>query len=146
MYDNKETMMKTLTVFYLLIAFAILLTTTSMAKNLDGTWKGSQVGGDSGEWTFVFADSQLTVFGPNSGEYYKMNVKFFEDDKYKKVKAEFVDASDPSVTGLSSTAIYKLEDGILTIAASEPGYSSAPKSFDAKWGVYVFKLSKEKTK
>ena len=134
--------MKSVTVFVSILALAVMFTANSLAADLNGTWKGSQVGGDPGDWTFVFADSLLTVNGPNPGEYFKLKVTFLEDDKHKKVKAKFVDASDPSVTGLSTTAIYKLEKEILTIAAGEPGYGTVPKSFDATWGVYVFKLTK----
>lgn len=129
-----------------MITILIALVSNSLAGDLNGTWTGYEVDWPSGNWTFVFADSQLTVNGPNPGEYYKMNVIFLEDDKHKKVKARFYDASDPSVSGLSSTAIYKLEEGKLTIAAGEPGYGTVPKSFEKIWGVYVFNLTKKEEK
>jgi uncharacterized protein (TIGR03067 family) len=115
----------------------------SHADDFNGTWKGHQVQGEPGNWTFVFKDSSLVVYGPNPGEYFKLETKILPEKKHKRMKAVFKDGSDPTVINMETIAIYKFEEGKLIIAANEPGYGGAPSSFEATWGVFVFELKKE---
>jgi hypothetical protein len=126
---------------FLLILF--LLVTLGIAGDLTGTWKGREVQGAPGNWTFIFSDSTLMVYGPNSDEYYKLDTKKVDNTEKPQIRAIFKDSSNPSVISLESMAIYKFENEKLIIAASEPGYGGTPSSFDPKWGVFVFELTKE---
>ena len=130
--------------FSLTILLSLLfMVTWSIAGDLTGTWKGHEVQGPPGNWTFIFEDSTLVVYGPYPGDYYKLDTKMIEKEGKPQIKAVFTDSSDPSVIHMESTAIYKFEKEKLIVAASEPGYGGAPTSFDPKWGVFVFELTKE---
>ncbi len=126
--------------FLLSLFFMISL---SFAGDLTGTWTGHEVQGSYGNWKFIFTDSTVVVYGPNSGDYYKLDTKIVDNKGKPQIKAVFKDSSDPSVINMESTAIYKFEKEKLFVAASEPGYGGAPTSFDPKWGVFVFELTKE---
>jgi hypothetical protein len=115
----------------------------SFAEDLNGTWKGHMVQGEPGNWTFIFSDTSLVVYGPNPGEYFKLETEMLEKKEHLRMKAVFKDGSDPTVINMETEAIYKFEDEKLIIAANEPGYGGAPSSFDATWGVFVFELKKE---
>jgi uncharacterized protein (TIGR03067 family) len=120
-----------------------LMVTLSFAGDLTGTWTGHEVQGAPGKWTFIFTDSTLVVYGPNQGDYYKLDTEKVDNKEKPHIKAVFKDSSDPSVINMKSKAIYKFEKEKLIVAASEPGYGGIPSSFDAKWGVFVFELIKE---
>jgi hypothetical protein len=120
-----------------------LLVTLSFAGDLTGTWTGHEVQGAPGKWTFIFTDSTLVIYGPNPGDYYKLDTEKVDNKEKPQFKAIFKDSSDPSVINMQSTAIYKFEKEKLIVAASEPGYGGIPSSFDAIYGVFVFELTRE---
>jgi len=110
--------------------------------DLQGTWVGSEVDGRTGEWTFAISENQLAATGPDK-EWYKGTLSL--DNKPTPMQANFaiVDCSKPDYVGKTALGIYKLEANTLTFAASEPGATTRPASFEAGADVRVWVLTKQ---
>jgi len=98
--------------------------------DLEGKWVGSEVNGRAGEWIFVISENQLAGTGPNE-EWYKGTLSL--DSKTTPKQANFViaDCFEQDFVGKTALGIYKLEANTLTLAASRPGATTRPASFEA---------------
>lgn len=111
---------------------------------VQGTWKGQELGGDTnGSPTLVLAGAKLEFHGGDTNEWYKATFTLHEDKKPKQLIAVITECPFPQYVGKTANAIYRIENGALTIAANEPGNPEMPKAFDAP-GLrsLVFKMEK----
>jgi uncharacterized protein (TIGR03067 family) len=105
---------------------------TSDAAALQGTWKGQAVGANpEASVSLVLSGANLEFHGESSNDWCKGTFSLREDTHPKQLIGVITDAPDPQVVGKEVNAIYKLEDGVLTIAGNAPGTPTPPAAFDA---------------
>ena len=101
--------------------------------SLQGAWKGRVIQGDqvhpcsfgvSGS-NFEFRDDAETDV------WYKGTFSLREDTTPRHYIAVINDCPFPQYVGKTGTAIYRIENGTLTITANEPGNPAVPAAFDA---------------
>src|ERR1035437_7272679 len=109
---------------------------------LQGTWKGQEIGVNAkGSPSLVLSGANLEFRGADTNEWYKATFTLREDTNPKKLIAVVTDCPFPQYVGKTSQAIYRIENGTLTLAANEPGNSAVPANFDASNArVILFKV------
>ena len=98
---------------------------------LQGTWSGRELGASpEAPRTLVISGSHFEYRGGNPDDWGKGTFTLREDTQPKQLLLALTESDYPQYIGKTAGIIYKIEDGMLTAAASEPG-SPAPASFDA---------------
>jgi uncharacterized protein (TIGR03067 family) len=97
------------------------------------SWHGEESGGPKGGQTnsLVLSGNNLEFHGANPQEWYKGTFTLREDTTPKQMIVTITDCAAPQYIGKIANAIYKVENGTLTIAGNEPGNPAIPPSFDA---------------
>jgi uncharacterized protein (TIGR03067 family) len=104
----------------------------SDSATLQGTWKGQDIGASAeGECCLIISGKNLEFSGGNPSEWYKGTFSLREDVNPKQVVVLIADCCAPKYNGKTSYALYRIENGALTITANEPGSPEPPASFDA---------------
>jgi uncharacterized protein (TIGR03067 family) len=107
----------------------------SDSATLQGTWKGQEKGIQTGANVegplLVISGTNLELRGANTNEWYKATFTLREDTNPKQLIAVVTDCPFPQYVGKTSQAIYRIENGTLTLAANEPGNPAVPANFDA---------------
>lgn len=104
----------------------------SDSASLQGTWQGRAVGDEpAAPCSFVIAGNNFEFHGPDAKVWYKGTFTLREDTKPKQYIAVITDCPFPQYVGKTSMAIYRLENGNLTITGNEPGKPTPPAAFDA---------------
>jgi len=99
---------------------------------LQGTWRGQEAGATTkGSPSLAISGTTLEFHGANPQEWYKGTFTLREDTLPKQLEAVVTECPFPGYVGKTSHAIYKLEDGKLTLAGNEPGNPAVPANFDA---------------
>ena len=100
---------------------------------LQGAWSGQEVGAKApGSPALTFAGTTLEFHGANPQEWYKGTFTLKEDTNPKQLDAVVTECPFPQYVGKTVHAIYKIEDGKLTLTGNEPGNPAVPASFDAQ--------------
>jgi uncharacterized protein (TIGR03067 family) len=100
---------------------------------LHGTWGGKEVGAENqGSPSITFEGTKLEFHGANTQEWYKATFTLREDTTPKQLQAVITDCPVPQYVGKMANAIYKIEDGKLTLTGNEPGNPAVPASFNAQ--------------
>jgi uncharacterized protein (TIGR03067 family) len=100
---------------------------------LQGTWSGQEVGANTqGSASLIIEGSKIEFHGSNTNEWYKATFSLREDTTPKRLDAVLTECSFPQYVGKTGHAIYKIEDGTLTLTGNEPGNPAVPASFDAQ--------------
>ena len=100
---------------------------------LQGTWSGSEVGAETqGSPSLTVNGTTLEFHGANPQEWYKATFTLQEDTTPKQLEAVVTECPFPKYVGKTAHAIYKIEDGKLTLTGNEPGNPAVPASFDAQ--------------
>ena len=100
---------------------------------IQGTWKGRSVR-DNPEHQVVFVVSGKHFNFRDETEtnnWYKGTFTLKEDTAPRQFIAKVTECPFPQYVGKTSMAIYKIEKGLLTITANEPGKEGAPADFDS---------------
>lgn len=99
---------------------------------LQGTWQGTESGhGSGGACTLTISGNTLDFRGADSSEWYKGTFTLREGTKPKQLTGMIGDCPAPEYVGKTVNAIYRLEDGSLTLTGNEPGNPQPPDNFDA---------------
>lgn len=102
------------------------------AEVLQGTWGGKEVRAENqGTPSITFGGTKLEFHGANTQEWYKATFVLREDTTPRQLQAVITDCPAPQYVGKTANAIYKIEDGKLTLTGNEPGNPAVPGSFDA---------------
>ncbi|MDQ3622934.1 MAG: hypothetical protein M3463_10655 [Verrucomicrobiota bacterium] len=111
---------------------------TTQSDGLEGRWEGVEGGG---KCTMKIAGNSIHFQGSTKDEWYKATFTLRSEMNPKQLVARITECSAPEFVGKSSLAIYKIEDGTLTLVGREPGAPDAPKGFngDAASRSFVFK-------
>ena len=107
---------------------------------MQGTWKGAEVGRE-GEWILIIAGEKITVDGPGPEDYVG-TLALDETTTPKSVVLTIDECGFEQYIGAKANNLYKIEDGKLTIAGTEPGSGMIPSSFEPGNGTRVFELTK----
>jgi uncharacterized protein (TIGR03067 family) len=108
----------------------------SVAKSdsaaLQGSWKGQEIGGNSERSvSLVLSGANLDFHGADANDWCKGTFSLREDTHPKQLIGVITDGPDPQYVGKTVRAIYRIEDGTLTISGNEPGNPDPPAAFDA---------------
>jgi uncharacterized protein (TIGR03067 family) len=102
---------------------------------LQGTWieQEETVGDDAKPTSLVIEGSNLEFQFHNeeTNEIIKATFSLHEDKNPKQLTGVITASPDPEDIGKKFNAIYKIEDGTLTITANDPGEPAMPTAFDA---------------
>ena len=99
---------------------------------LQGKWTGKDLGGEGDNTALlVISRNNLEFRGSNPDDWYKGTFTLREGTSPKQCVFAVRDCASPDYIGKTSLAIYKLENGTLTIAGNEPGNPEPPESFEA---------------
>jgi uncharacterized protein (TIGR03067 family) len=115
----------------------------SDSARLQGTWKGDEVGASAkGECSLVISGAHWEFRGGDTNEWFKGNFVLGEDANPKQMILTITECPASQYIGKISYALYRLENDTVTVAANEPGSTTAPLSFDAA-GNRQFVLKKQ---
>jgi len=120
-----------------LVAMLVAVSACSKSHNSDsvalqGTWKGQEAQVNSkGSSSLVLAGANLEFHGADTNEWYKATFTLREDTNPKQLVAVITECPAPQYVGKTANAIYRVEDGTLTITGNEPGNPAMPATFDA---------------
>jgi uncharacterized protein (TIGR03067 family) len=109
---------------------------------LQGTWTGKELSADSDDPCRLVVSGQTFEFhGPDANEWYKGTFTLREDSNPKVMVAAITECPVEKFNGKTDYAIYRLDNGTLTLTACEPGNPEVPAGFDApETRRFVFKL------
>jgi uncharacterized protein (TIGR03067 family) len=101
------------------------------AAMLQGKWEGVEVGKETkGPCTLTVSGNSLHFQGSQREEWYKATFTLPPNTDPKQLVGTITECPVPEMVGKSSTGIYKIADGELTLAGTKPGSGQTPKSFD----------------
>jgi len=96
-----------------------------------GAWKGHELGAeDRDPSSLVFSGTNLIFHDADTNEWYKATFTLRENTDPKQLIAVITDCPLSEYVGKTANAIYRLDNGTLTITANEPGDPEMPKRFD----------------
>src|SRR5690349_17935506 len=99
---------------------------------LQGTWKGNEIRSNAkGSASLVLSGANLEFRGADTNEWYKATFTLREDTNPKQLVAVITECPAPQYVGKTANAIYRVENGTLTITGNEPGNPVMPATFDA---------------
>jgi len=100
---------------------------------IQGTWKGRSVRDNpEHQVTFVVSGKNFDFRDETeTNNWYKGTFTLKEDVTPRQFIAKVTDCPFPQYVGKTSRAIYKIENGTLTITANEPGKEEMPTDFDS---------------
>src|SRR5512140_2780764 len=137
-------MTKAAAILSLAVLLGLAACSTPQKKNdsalLQGSWQG-QESGNGGVCTLTILGNALEFRGADSAEWYKGTFTLREDTTPKQLIGLIRDCPAPEYVGKTVNAIYRLEDGTLTLTGNEPGNPEPPSGFDAS-GARKFVLRK----
>jgi uncharacterized protein (TIGR03067 family) len=109
---------------------------------LQGTWTGKELSADSDDpCRLVVSGQNFEFHGADSNEWYKGTFTLREGSNLKVLVAAITECPVEKYVGKTDYAIYRLENGTLTLTAYEPGNPEVPAGFDApETRRFVFKL------
>jgi uncharacterized protein (TIGR03067 family) len=129
-------MKKTTIMFAMLVAVLVGLSACSKQSGskpdsavIQGNWEGKEDPAKPSE-SLVLSGNTLEFHGSNPQEWYKGTFVLHEDANPKQMIITITDCPFPKYVGKVANAIYRVENGTLTIAGNEPGKPNMPTGFD----------------
>ena len=92
----------------------------------EGSWNGRE-----GPASLIVSGQTLEFHGADADDWIKGTFTLREDINPKQWVGTVTECAAPEVIGKKCYAIYKIEDGALTISGNQPGDSNIPQAFDA---------------
>ena len=109
---------------------------------LQGAWEGTESGREAeGKCTLTITANALRFQGVNKGEWYAGTFELPAGTNPAQLRGTIKDCPAKDFIGKVSLAIFKIEDGTLTLTGHAPGEAEVPKGFagDATARTFVFK-------
>lgn len=120
-------------------ASALTQPTAAQTQPLQGSWEGVQVGHESaGKYTITITDNLLQFQGPKADDRYKATFTLPSGTAPQQLHATITDSSDPDDIGSVVFAIFKIENGTLTLVR----YGGKPPVFFEGHQDYRYDLKK----
>ena len=112
-------------------------------KLLQGTWEGVEVGREAGgKCTLTITANTLSFQGGNPGEWYKGTFELPANKDPRQLAGTIKECPAEAIIGKTAWAIYKIEDGTLTLVGNPPGSPEPPKTFNGDANSRTFTLKK----
>ncbi len=101
------------------------------ASALEGAWKGRVVTpGREGPASIIFSGQTLEFHGDGTNNWVKGTFTLRENTDPKQLVGIVTECAAPEYVGQKAYAIYKIENGTLTLTGNLPGVSNFPAAFD----------------
>jgi uncharacterized protein (TIGR03067 family) len=98
---------------------------------LQGTWEGVEAGHENeGKCAVTITGNAMHFQGADTNEWYKTTFTLPAGTDPKQLRITITSCPQPDYVGKVSLAIFKIEEGTLTIVGHEPGDPESPKTFD----------------
>jgi uncharacterized protein (TIGR03067 family) len=98
---------------------------------LEGSWKGRDVTpGQEGPASLTVSGQTLEFHGADANDWMKGTFTLREDANPKQFVGIVTECAAPEKVGQKAYAIYKIEDGTLTISGNQLGDPNFPLAFD----------------
>lgn len=124
-------------------ALSIFVRAAEPSDELQGKWEGLEKGRESlGKCTMTIAGDTIRFDGPGKVEWYSAKFALPSDQTPKQLHATITDCPEPKFVGKLSLAIYKIEDGTLTMVGHKPGAPDVPKDFNGGEAARTFVFKK----
>ena len=102
------------------------------ASAYEGVWKGREVTADhEGPASLTLTSQTLEFHGPDAGDWVKGTYTLREDTNPKQLIGTITESDASDIIGKKIHAIYKIENGTLTIAGNGPDDPDSPTAFGA---------------
>jgi uncharacterized protein (TIGR03067 family) len=99
---------------------------------LEGSWHGHETTpGQQGPASLIVSGPSLEFHGAAGNDWLKATFALREDTTPKEWVGTITDCANAEYIGKKAYAIYRLENGTLTIAGNEPGNTDIPATFDS---------------
>lgn len=122
---------------------ALAQSTADDLKQLHGSWSGVEVGReDRGQCKLIIEGEVIRFEGANKNEWYVGTMTLPAGKNPRELYARITDCVEPEAIGKTAVAIYKIEDGTLTLVGHPPGVPEPPKGFQADGRTRKFVLQK----
>jgi len=102
---------------------------TSDSSILQGTWQASEIGGKGEVCRIVISGETAEFCGADTNQWFKATFTIRPDTNPRQVVFVTTASSYPPDVGSIRYAIYRTEDGIIRLTASEPGNANMPSDF-----------------
>jgi len=109
---------------------------------LQGTWVGTEIGNNQGQWTFIISGTEIDAKGPEP-EAYSGTLKLNAEVEPKQADFVIEKCAMEEYVGTSALAIYKIEGDKFTMAANQPGSAVRPAVFKGGDGTRLFVFTKQ---
>ena len=127
----------------LVVALGRVAEDKSGAGALQGTWKGKEIGNDDNNaCRLIFTGNNIEYRGVDTNDWIKGTFTLQDDKTPRQFAATITACANTDTVGKTSVVIYKIEDGVLSVAGNRPGETNAPATFDAP-GARHFEFKKE---
>ena len=110
--------------------------------SLTGAWIGNEIGGDEGEWTFVFEATVASATSAGS-EVYEGTYVAYPDESPMRLDMSITESLYPPFVGETALVIYRFDGDTLVLASNEPGVTEAPTGFTPTGGTRVWELKSD---
>lgn len=98
---------------------------------LQGSWRATEIGG-KGEVCRIVISGEIAEFhGADPNQWFKAAFRILPDTDPRQVIFVTTESSYPPDAGSTRYAIYRVEDGLIRLTATEPGNPNMPSAFDA---------------
>jgi uncharacterized protein (TIGR03067 family) len=105
----------------------------TVSAPLQGSWTGQEIGGtEERSASLAFSGSNLEFHGQDSNDWCKGTFSVKDDATPKQLVCVITDCPDAQQIGKTVNAIYKIENGELTITGNPPGSPDMPVAFDSQ--------------
>lgn len=115
----------------------------AVSSSFEGSWTGREITPDhEGPASFKFIGQTVAFHGADPNDWVNGTFLLRADISPKELLGVIKDCSSQDAIGKECHAIYKLENGALTICGYQPGNPDFPPAFDAP-GTRQFVLNRE---
>jgi len=104
---------------------------TSDSAILQGTWQASELGGKGELCRIIISGDTAEFQGADTNEWFKATFTVRPDTNPRQVVFVTTASAYPPDIGITRYAIYRVEDGMIRLTASEPGHAHMPLNFSA---------------
>jgi uncharacterized protein (TIGR03067 family) len=100
---------------------------------IQGSWTGHEIGADPDSPRHImFSGNSFEYRGAEADDWAKGTFTLRQDIRPKRLLIVLKDCGPAQYAGKTCYVIYKIEDGTLALAGSEPGDPEPPADFDAQ--------------
>ena len=114
---------------FVFLFLSLFLSACNHQSALEGSWVGCEMRRPLIDWTLTVEDNHFSLVREDSDLWYIGFIRLNLNCKLKKIDMIIDDTSIPAVKGQIALGIFEINGNSLTIASSEPGGHSRPRSF-----------------